>query len=126
MKILVADANSAFRQSLCGFLESHFPGASIKGSGTRGLTGTLREFSPEIIILEAGFESLRKARKLRAGAKIILLTAHDLPEYVEAGRKYGADHVFCKDGVGMAEIQRLLEIIAGGAPGPAVRGGEYT
>jgi DNA-binding NarL/FixJ family response regulator len=126
MKILVADENSAFRQSLCRFLESHFPGASIKGSNTRGLIGTVREFSPEVIILETGFEYLRKVREQRAGAKIILLTAHDLPEYVEAGRRCGADHVFCKDGVGMAEIQRLLEIISGEAPNPTVSRREYT
>ena len=126
MKILVADANSAFRQSLCRFLESHFPSAKIKGSSTQGLIGTVREFSPEIIILEAGFEYLRKIRRQRAGTKIILLTAHDLPEYVEAGRRYGADHVFCKDGVGMTEIQRLLEIISGEAPRPTVSRREYT
>ena len=126
MKILVADENLAFRQSLCRFLESHFPGASIRGSNTRGLIGTVREFSPEVIILDTGFEYLRKVRKQRSGAKIILLTAHDLPEYVEAGKGCGADHVFCKDGVGMTEIQRLLEIISREAPNPNFSSREYT
>lgn len=123
IKVLVADANSGFRESLCRFLESRFPGMTVRNSDAQGLIRKVREFAPEIIILETSFDYLRKIRKQSGGAKIIMLTAHNIPEYLEAGRSYGADHVFCKDRVGLPEIQRLVEIIAreaadsGKAPG---------
>ena len=127
MKILVADANSTFRKSLCRFLQDRFPAATVRSSKTQGLIREVREFSPEIIILEANFAYLRKIRGQLAGARIIMLTPHDLPEYIEAGSKYGADQVFCKDKVGEPEIQDLIEIISREVRGPETlpEGGGY-
>lgn len=117
MKILVADANATFRKSLCRFLKTHFPSTVIKNSNTQDLVREVREFSPEIIILEMNFEHVKKIRRHLPGAQIIVLTPQDLPEYVDAGRKCGADHVFCKDMVGKNEIRHLLEIISREVPG---------
>jgi DNA-binding NarL/FixJ family response regulator len=89
----------------------------IRNSNAQGLIREIREFAPDIIILETRFDYLRRIRKRSGGAKIIMLTAHNIPEYIEAGRSYGADHVFCKDRVGLSEIQRLVDIIAREVPG---------
>lgn len=112
LRIFVADASSSFRELLCRFIRLQFPRSIVRGSDESVMFREIREFSPGIIILDTNFERLKEIREQQAGAKIIMLTAHDIPEYLDAAKRCGADHVFCKTTAGLPEIESMIEIIS--------------
>jgi DNA-binding NarL/FixJ family response regulator len=80
-------------------------------------------FQPEIIFLdirlpgENGLSLTPQIKKILPAIKIIILTAHDLPEYREAAYQKGADYFLAKGTTSNSEIINLIENIISSAPG---------
>ena len=103
-KILIIDPNGPFRQSLKKVLVSRVPSVIIEAvaDGDEGLK-MLKTFDPQLIFLEihlpakSGLEVARQIKAQHPDIIIIILTSNNSPEYQEAAKKTGVEHLVPKD-----------------------------
>ncbi len=118
IKTLIVEDNDKFRQALADLLLSNFPFMDLEEvTDGREVLARVAIFQPEIIFLdirlpgENGLSLTPKIKKLNPHIKLIILTAHDLPEYREAAYQKGADYFLTKGATSNSEIITLVERI---------------
>jgi DNA-binding NarL/FixJ family response regulator len=124
IKTLIVEDNDNFRRALRDLLQTKFP-FMILEEATNGyeVLAKVASFQPEIIFLdirlpgENGLSLTPQIKKILPAIKIIILTAHDLPEYREAAYQKGADYFLAKGTTSNSEIINLIENIISSAPG---------
>ncbi len=122
IKTLIVEDNDNFRRALRDLLQTKFP-LMILEELTNGheVLAKVASFQPEIIFLdirlpgENGLSLTPQIKKLLPAIKIIILTAHDLPEYREAAYQKGADYFLAKGTTSNTEIINLIENIISSA-----------
>ncbi len=122
IKTLIVEDNNNFRQALCDLLHTKFP-FMILEEATNGLEvlAKIASFQPDIVFLdirlpgENGLSLTPKIKNLFPAIKLIILTAHDLPEYREAAYQKGADYFLTKGTTNNTEIINLIENIISSA-----------
>jgi DNA-binding NarL/FixJ family response regulator len=118
VRTLIVEDSVIFRQALKQMLWSKFPGMSIEeaANGSEALEKT-SVFSPDIVFMdirlpgESGLVITKKIKMTDWIGKIIVLTSHELPEYMEAAYSAGADHFLIKGAATGEEIASLIESI---------------
>ena len=118
-KTLIVEDNTAFRQSLKATLGSEFALMVIEEAvdGKEAME-KVATFRPDLIFMdiklpgETGLDLTKKIKKDHNHIVIIILTSYDLPEYREAGRRYGADHFISKGSSTREEILELVRSIS--------------
>lgn len=128
LRILVVDDHPITRLCLRHLVEAHF-GWTVCGEAADGATGlesALKE-DPDVIVLDVGLPVLngiallRRLRRTRANANVLLFTAHDDTETINAGLAAGARGFICK-GEPAEALEAAIEALAdGGLTSPRVR-----
>lgn len=118
IKTLIVEDNDNFRQALGDLLHTKFP-FMILEEATNGqeVLAKVASFQPDIVFLdirlpgENGLSLTPKIKNLFPAIKLIILTAHDLPEYREVAYQKGADYFLAKGTTNNTEIINLIENI---------------
>jgi DNA-binding NarL/FixJ family response regulator len=120
LRILLADDHPLVRAGVRKILESQ-PGLMLVEEVADGNAAlrVLREQPVEVLVLDLtmpgldGFEVLRQAKALVPGLKVLVLTMHSDPEYVERAVHGGADGYLLKDSA-VNDLVAGIEAVAGG------------
>ena len=103
-KILIIDPNGPFRQSLKKVLVSRFSSIIVESvaDGDEGLK-VVEAFNPQLIFLEihlpttSGLDIARQIKAQHPDIILVVLTSNKSPEYEEAAKKSGVEHLVPKD-----------------------------
>ena len=114
-RVLIVEDSTFFSQLLKEALQDQFPLMEIDkaGNSTEALQ-KIQTLLPELIFIDIGLpgeDGLKLAKKIKnqyPDAIMIILTAHDLPEYREAALQY-TDHFLSKGSSTKRHIFRLVE-----------------
>lgn len=119
---LIVEDNVIFRQSLKEMLLSRFPKMRVEEAvdGIEAVAKANKAF-PDLIFIDIklpdgnGLDLTKEMRRDHSGAVIVVFSCFDLPEYMEAARRSGADHVFIKGSTTSGEIMALVgNVVSGG------------
>jgi DNA-binding NarL/FixJ family response regulator len=113
--IVVVDDEPSFLDVALSVLSQH-PGVTVVGTATSGeqaleLYSTLR---PEVVIMDVqmpgmnGFEAARRLRRQGAGVRVLIVSAHDEPQYEAIARAAGAEGFMTKKALLSNGIARFL------------------
>jgi len=117
-KTLIVEDNFSFRQTLLEILARRFPMMWIEEAGNG--EEALRKIDlqvPDLIFMdiklpgENGLQLTKKIKTKYPKVVVTILTSYDLPEYREAGYRYGANHFIAKGSSTNEEILSLVESI---------------
>ncbi len=116
-KVLIVEDSAFFRQLLKEALQDQFPLMEIDGAvDSAEALQKIQTLLPELIFIDIelpGENGLKLAKKIKTqypDAIMIILTAHDLPEYREAALQY-TDYFLSKGSSTREGIFRLVESI---------------
>ena len=120
MRVLLADDHTLVRAGVRRIIESQ-PGVTVIGEVADGEEAlrALRQEPADVLVLDLtmpgldGFEVLRRAKELRPGLKVLVLTMHSDPEYVERAVRGGADGYLLKDSA-VSDLVAGIEAVAAG------------
>lgn len=119
-QIIVAEDHSDFRRLVCQELESasdlHVVGEVNDG---QELLALLEQVCPDLIILDismpnfGGMEAAKRIKQSHPHVKILFLTMHKNPVYIEQAQKMGVEGYLLKEEMGQALLQAILKIRSG-------------
>ncbi len=120
--MVLADDHTLVRAGVRRILESQ-PGVSVVAEVADGdaALSALRETHADVLVLDLampgrdGFEVLGMAKGLAPGLKVLVLTMHADPEYVERAVQGGADGYLLKDSAVQDLVAGLEAVMAGRA-----------
>ena len=102
--VLIVDDNDLFRQVLRESLLSRMPDLIIaEAKDQKGAMEIIRSSTPDLIFMDIrlpdgnGLQITRQIKTLYAGAKVVIISTYDQPEYREAAFRSKADHFVPKD-----------------------------
>ena len=122
VRILLADDHPLVRSGIRRVLETQ-PRFDIVGEAAEGdeALARLEELAPDVLILDlampgsGGLEVLRHARSIRPSIRIVVLTMHDDPEYVQEAIRLGADGYLLKESAATELLAAIDAVLAGQA-----------
>ena len=116
LRILIAENNGLFRQTLKGSLQVSLPGVAIhEVADGREVLEKIDILHPDLIFMdirlpgENGLNLTKKIKAVHPDTKIFALTSYDIPEYREAAFKYGADRFLAKTSLNPRELEELVK-----------------
>ena len=120
MKILLVDDHTLVRAGLRRILETQ-PGFTVVREVADGASAlvAVEETAPDVLVLDLsipgpdGLEVLRTVKRRRPGTKVLVLTMHADPEYVDRAVREGADGYLLKDSAVSDLVQALKAVKAG-------------
>lgn len=115
-RTLIVEDNDVFRQSLKEMLLSRFPGMHVveAADAAEAVEKAGRAF-PDLIFIDIklpngnGLELTREMRREHSEAGIAIFSYFDMPEYLDAARRNGADRVFIKGSTSSNEIMAFVD-----------------
>jgi DNA-binding NarL/FixJ family response regulator len=118
-RLLMADDHTLVLEGFRRILEPEF---DLVGTAEDGqtLVNLAVELSPDAVLLDIampvlnGFEAARQIRKLVPSAKLIFVTMHSDPEYLEESVKLGASGFLLKRSAASELIEAIREALRGG------------
>lgn len=101
--VVVVDDEQAFLDVARSVL-SQYPGVTVVGTATSGEQAIEVALSlrPELVILDvqmpgmSGFEAARRLRRQAANVRVVMVSAHDEPQYEAIARAAGAEAFLTK------------------------------
>ena len=116
--VLIVENNDFFRRSFKEILKMYIPSLSVAESvdGSDALT-KIDQTSPDIVFMDIrlpgknGLELTREIKGHHPNLVISIFTSHDLPEYRQIAKEYGADHFLLKDALTGAEIAAMVRAV---------------
>jgi len=118
IRLLVAEDHEAMREKVVGTLKGEYTMVDAVGDGEEMLDAESR-ISPDVVVLDIsmpivnGIEAATRLRQRASKAKIVFLTVHDEPEYVEAALAIGAHGYVIKSRLASDLCLAIREVIAG-------------
>ena len=118
IKVLLADDHPGFPGFVANLLESTFEVVGRVADG-RSLFEAAMELKPDVIITDIcmpvlnGLEAADLLRKSGCTAKIVFLSVHSEPDFVQAGLSAGALAYVVKPRVGTELLLAIREVLAG-------------
>lgn len=121
LRIVIADDHALVRDGIRARLELE-DNLEIVAEAADGYEAAVqvRLHQPDIVMLDIsmpncnGLESARLIRQENDGCKILFLSMHDNPEYVQAAMKTGANGFLLKDVCSQGMISAITSVAAGG------------
>ena len=119
---LIADDHGIVREGLRRLLESE-PDIRVCAEATDGREALelAEEHRPDLVILDitmprlGGLETLERLRAKHPGLKVILLSMHGDPTFIESAVALGVDGYILKDGRGSEVIAAVRAVLKGGS-----------
>jgi two-component system response regulator DegU len=125
-RIVVADDNVAYLDDICELLEARF---EIVARAANGLecVDAVRRFSPEVVVTDVsmprmnGIEAARQITRSWPDVRVVILSAHDDPVFIETAVDAGASAYVVKLSAYQDLIPAVEEVLAGRTYIPALR-----
>lgn len=117
IRLLVAEDHEAMRAKVVGTLKGEYM-VDVVGDGEEMLDAESK-ISPDVVVLDIsmpvlnGIEAATRLRQRASKAKIVFLTVHDEPEYVEAALAIGAHGYVIKSRLASDLCLAIREVMAG-------------
>ena len=115
-KTLIVEDSASFRETLRGLLSSRFPYMVFEeAEGGEEALNKLNGFLPDFVFMdvqlpgENGLELTKKIKAWDSRPIVIILTAHDIPEYRQAAKENGANHFLSKNSSSAEEIWAVVD-----------------
>jgi RNA polymerase sigma factor (sigma-70 family) len=120
MRVVIADDHSVVRQGIRGVLEE-VEGLEVVGEAGDGdeALALVEELAPDVVVLDvnmpgkSGLEVAEALRDAGSGARVLILSMHDDPEYVLQAVRSGADGYVLKD-VDPADLRDAVRAVREG------------
>lgn len=122
ISVLVADDHGIVREGLRRLLEAE---SDIKVSGEasdgREVLEQVERHQPEVVVLDitmprlGGLETLERLRALHPKVKVILLSVHSDPPFIQSAISLGADGYVLKNGRAAEIVTAIREVVKGGS-----------
>ncbi len=118
IRILLADDHPTMLKQLIDLLEPEFEIAGAVEDG-RSLVEAAESLQPDLIITDismpilSGIEAVRKVIKSRPQAKIVFLTVHTDPDYIQEALELGVMGYVFKSGLASDLEVAIQEVLAG-------------
>jgi DNA-binding NarL/FixJ family response regulator len=117
-RIVVADDNLSCLNQICGLIETRF---EIVARATNGLEcmEAVEKFSPSVVVTDIsmpkmnGIDATREIVRKWPAVKVVMLSGHDDPEFVEAAIDAGASGYVIKLSAFQDLIPAVDEVVAG-------------
>ena len=119
-RVLLADDHAVLRTGLRLLLENQ-PGLEVVGEASSGLEALDLAFklNPNLILLDlsmpglGGLDALPALRKSVPGARVLILTMHDDPQYLRQALKYGASGYVLKKAADQELLAAVRAVLRG-------------
>jgi len=111
--VLVADDHELVRGAIVGYLRQRFDVCGEAGNGVEAAEKT-RDLRPDVVVLDIsmpvlnGLDSARLIRNFCPATKIIVLSMHDSPLFIDLSTSAGAD-VFVSKHDSVAKLAKTIE-----------------
>lgn len=114
-RILIVDDHAMIRRGIQSILRT-LPGWEVMGEASNGEDAVrmTNDLKPDVVLMDismpgmSGLEATRAIRKISPQTKVLLLTLHDSPEWVETALNAGARGYLLKSDA-EGELLRALE-----------------
>ena len=114
-KIMIVDNNLTYGQMLADTLMANISSSVISLSASRAdLIDQFRQFSPDIVFIDvqstgaACFRLTEKFKMHHLALRVIWITSHDEPEYLQKARGSGVDYCLSKNSI---SSEGIIDII---------------
>jgi len=114
-KIMIVDNNLTYGQMLADTLMANISSSVISLSASRAdLIDQFRKFSPDIVFIDvqstgsACFRLTEKFKTHHLALRVIWITSHDEPEYLQKARGSGVDYCLSKNSI---NSEGIIDII---------------
>ena len=122
ISILIADDHGIVREGLRRLLESQqdFEVVGEASDGQEVLT-SVKTLRPDVAVLDitmprlGGLETLERLRSNHPNVKVILLSVHGDPPFIQSAISLGADGYILKDGRADEIVTAVREVVQGGS-----------
>jgi DNA-binding NarL/FixJ family response regulator len=119
-RVLLADDHALVRAGLRKILEARSDFAVVgEAADGRAALAALAQQPVDVVVLDLsmpgvdGFEVLRRAKTIRAGLKVLVLTMHASAEHVARAVREGADGYLLKDSAVQDLVAAIHSVMAG-------------
>jgi DNA-binding NarL/FixJ family response regulator len=118
IRLVVAEDHVSMRDRVVRFLEMEFSVVSSVGNGQEAIDAESMT-SPDIVILDismpimSGIEAAAQLKQRRSKAKVIFLTMHEEPEWIQAALAAGARGYVIKRRLASDLRPAIREVMAG-------------
>lgn len=116
-KIMIVDNNLTYAQMLAETLKTKISSSVISVSANRtDLIEQFKHFSPDIVFIDvqsmgsACFKLTKTFKTHRLALRIIWITSHDQPEYIEKAKDSGVDYCLSKNSINSDGIIDIIFI----------------
>jgi len=114
-KVLIVEDNTGFRQTLCKALNEKIPDITLY-EVNNGLEAVQKfdDLLPDVVLMDIalpvmnGLEAVKILKHTENSSWVVIITGNDIPEYVEAAKKSGADYFLSKNTIKLTEITSLV------------------
>lgn len=113
---LIVEDNQRFRRSLSELLINRFPCMIVEEASTGvEAMAKFKLFTPQLVFMDIklpdsnGLDLTRRIRRGDWAVVVVVMTAHDIPEYWEAAFQAGADFFVSKAASSGADIASLVD-----------------
>jgi DNA-binding NarL/FixJ family response regulator len=113
-RLLIAEDQTLIAEGLRKLLESAFRRVEMAGSGSDLFT-TVETFKPDVVLLSVEMNGAQATRRLGSvsRAKVIIVTAHDEPEYIAEAFRAGASGYILKRCTFLELVKAIREVMNG-------------
>jgi DNA-binding NarL/FixJ family response regulator len=119
LRVLLADDQEQVRQTVAEIISEKFQVVGLAENGRRALELAYL-LSPDVVLLDVsmpvmnGLEAASRLKKAGSLAKVVVLTVHDDPSFVEAALAAGASGYVLKTCLATDLIESILIAMKGG------------
>jgi DNA-binding NarL/FixJ family response regulator len=117
-RVVLADDQEEVRQTIANIVSEKFQVVGMAENGRHALELTYL-LSPDVVLLDVsmpvmnGLEAASRLKKVGSSAKVVLVTVHDDPEFVEAALSAGASGYVLKTCLATELIESILIVMKG-------------
>jgi len=116
-KIMIIDNNLTYTQMLADILKTKIASSVMTLSASSAdLLNEFRQFSPDIVFIDvqsmgtACFGLTKKFKAHHLALRVIWITSHDQPEYLQKAKDSGVDYCLSKNSISMDGIIDIIFI----------------